>query len=261
MLRRVAPILGLLLVLVPAIAGRAEDANRACDNDVDVTIVVDFGALGGGVNVRCAPQPIKNGFDVFRQAGVAYETVSGSDFVCRIAAKPGREEEDCANTPPGNAYWTYWYAKPGGEWKYANIGPAGRKPPPGSYEGWAFKKGDEAAPPGYPVPAATAPATTTAPTQPGEERPPAAVTPTTPPRNVAPAAATTTAPALATATSLAAPPFASDVSASTTSTVKLGNVDLTARSGDGGTSTGFLLSVLAIAVIAIAGFVFVRSRG
>lgn len=266
MLRRIGLLvgLGLALVAVPA-AGAADDANRACDNDQDVTIVVDFGSLGGGVNVRCGAQPISNGFDVFRRANVSYETVSGSDFVCRIAAKPGPEAEDCANTPPGDAYWSYWYAKRGGEWKYSNVGPASRKPPPGSFEGWTFKTGDDAEPPRYPVPAAATPATT-APSAPGTTAAPSAgpvapaPTPTTAPARAG-TTATTAAPTGATTTTSLPVAVFGLVPSNTTTSVELGTVDLSVRSGDGGTSTGFLVSVGAITGLAATAFVFLRRRG
>jgi hypothetical protein len=134
MFRRVGVVLGLLLVFVTSPVTRADDANRECDNDQDVTIVVDFGGLGGGVNVRCAPQPISNGFDVFRQANISYDQYQG--FVCRIAGRP--ESEQCNRYPPSDAYWVYWTATRGGEWKYSNYGASARKPPPGSADGWVF---------------------------------------------------------------------------------------------------------------------------
>ena len=85
---------------------RADDANRECDNNQDVTIAVDFNELGGGVNVRCAPQPIKSGFDVFKRANISYEQAGG--FVCRIAGEP--ENAPCTDQPPAGPYWAYWYA-------------------------------------------------------------------------------------------------------------------------------------------------------
>ncbi len=262
MLRRAGLLVGLVVAVATLpTASRADEANRACDNDQDVTIVVDFGALGGGVNVRCGTQPIKNGFDVFRNANVSYETVSGSDFVCRIAGKPGTDTEDCANTPPANAYWTYWYAKPGGEWKYSNLGPGSRKPPPGSYEGWSFNSGDKSSAPRYPVPAAPSTTTTAVPSTP--------VAPTSPPNEVAP----TTRPSARTGTSSTSPPavVATTTSVtvtelgltpmSTTSSVPLGNVDLTAGSSDGGSSVGFILSAVGLGGLGALSFAFLRRRG
>lgn len=262
MFRRVGLLLGLAIVVASApTASRADDANRACDNDQDVTIVVDFGALGGGVNVRCASQPINNGFDVFRHANVSYETVSGSDFVCRIAGKPGVEAEDCANTPPADAYWTYWYAKRGGAWKYSNLGPASRKPPAGSYEGWSFNSGDDAAAPRYPVPAAPSPTTTAAPAP--DQTAPTSPSPAPPTSRTASAVATTTtAPAASvdatTSTSVAALALTPET---TTSSVPLGDVDLSVGSTDGGSSVGFILSAVGLGGLAVLAYAFVRRRG
>ena len=275
MVRRFGLLLGLGLALVagPSPARGAEDTNRACDNDQDVTIVVDFDSLGGGVNVRCAPQPIKNGFDVFRNANVSYETVSGSDFVCRIAARPGPDTEDCVNTPPGDAYWSYWYAVRGGEWTYSKRGPGARKPPPGSFEGWTFKTGDNAQPPRYPVPGPLTSPTTSAPAPAPAPAPGPTDTTVAPsggatvtassPRSPAAVASTTTSPATADATA-SAPTALSALAGSgadPTTTLPLGNVDLTVRSGDGGSSTGFIVSAASLVGLGATALAFLRRRG
>ena len=267
MLRRVGLLLALVFVLVTAPATRADDANRACDNDQDVTIVVDFGSLGGGVNVRCAVGFVKgeNGFKVFRRADVAYETVTNSEFVCRIAARPGPDTEDCANTPPPDAYWTYSYAKRGGDWVYANVGPGSHKPQPGSFEGWRFNNGDGQTTPRYPVPAPQAPPATTAtttPPSPGADAPsPIAGVPTTRADSGAPIVTTTstTLGALTTTTGDTLSDHA--IGRATTTSLKLGDVDLTATAGDGGTSLGFIASVLVLVVLAVGVFVFIRQQG
>ncbi|HUR78590.1 MAG TPA: hypothetical protein VMZ22_11620 [Acidimicrobiales bacterium] len=271
MLRRVGALLGLALMLSTSTATRAQVANRECANDQDVTIVVDFQSLGGGANVRCAPQPIKSGFDVFRRAEVSYETVQGSDFVCRIAGKPGPETEDCANTPPGDAYWSYWYAARGGDWKYSNSGPGARKPPPGSFEGWSFRGGDKAQPPRYPVPSRSA-----SPDTPDTPDTPESPTTTTgvaspPGPSGAPAApgspgerSAASTPALAgttTTAELVAMPTTTATSAdATTTSLRLGSVDLSADTGDGGTSTGFILSAATVVALGVLAFVLLRLR-
>jgi hypothetical protein len=263
-MRRVGLLLGLVVAMAttPA-ASRADDANHACDDGDGVTIVVDFGSLGGGVNVRCGAQPIKNGFDVFRHANVSYETVSGSEFVCRIAGKPGPQSEDCTNTPPGDAYWTYWYAKPGGEWKYSNLGPGSRKPPPGSYDGWVFNSGEPRHAPGYPPPPAPATTTTAAPAStpgPADTTPGPGASPviTRAPSAAPLASTTTTQPSATTVTTelaLGVEP------ATTTSSIALGSVDLSVGSGDGGTSAGFIGSVVVLGGLGALGFAFLRRRG
>ena len=254
MLRRIGAVLGAAIALAAVPASRADDANRECDNNQDVTIVVDFASLGGGVNVRCAPQPINNGFDVFRRANVSYERVNNSELVCRIAGKPGSDTEDCTNTPPGNAYWGYWTANRGGEWKYQNYGPGARKPPPGSIDGWSFQTGTKT-PPRYPVPQPVAEPTTTTTVA-------ATDAPTTTTRGRSSVGSATTTAPTAPPTSTTAVAATSTTGASETSTsLALGHVDLSQSGNDGGTSLGFVLSALGVVSLGALGVAFARRRG
>jgi hypothetical protein len=249
---RVAGAIAAVLVAVP-FASRGEDANQACNDGQGVTLVVDFGSLGGGVNVRCGPQPISNGYDVFRNANVSYETVAGKDFICRIAAQPANA--NCSNYPPGNYYWSYWYATPGQDWHYSSKGAGAHRPSPGAYEGWSFVSSDTATPPRYPVPPAPPTTTTVAtPLAPAASSPDAATT-TSRVRNSRPTATATPHADIGTTTSTAL------TDAATSSSLALGHVDLTRRGGDGGTSVGFILSGLAVVGVAALGIAFVRGRG
>lgn len=132
--------------------------NEPCLDNVGITVVVDFQELGGGVNVRCAPGPVVDGFDAFAKAGINYQTtVRFSGFVCKIAGLPA--DDPCINTSPADAYWSYWIAPRGGEWCYSNLGAGARTGPlpPGSIEGWSFSKDKQStttAPPRYTPPAA-----------------------------------------------------------------------------------------------------------
>lgn len=253
--RRWVAALILIAAVVPALGARADDANHACDDD-GVTVVVDFQELGGGVNVRCAPQPVTSGFDALRRAAISYDQYQG--FVCRIAGKP--EEGPCDRYPPANAYWAYWTATPGGQWVYSKFGAGSRKPAAGSYDGWSFSKdrgSGDPAPPRYPVPAA--PATTTPDTTPSpdtSDAPPASTLTT---RTVAPTSTSTSGPVtsvvdLVTTTTR-------DTDATTTTRVALGTVDLSSDGGGSGTSGGFLASIGAVALLGAAGFFIVRRRG
>ena len=172
----------------------------ACDDNVGVTVVVDFQELGGGVNVRCAPNGASSGIDALEQAGVAWtDTLRQPGFVCRIAGFPGLDREKCVNTPPASAYWSYWVAPRGGDWCYVNFGAGNRTPPPGTIEGWSFASNKTASaipPPRFvpPAPIAGQPpnplnrADCTSPSQPGTPVPAPAPAPQPP------VAATTTAP-------------------------------------------------------------------
>jgi hypothetical protein len=108
-----------------------------------VTVVVDFGTLGGGMQTRCAPEPVSSGFDALTKAGFTYEgTVRFPGLLCRIDGKPSSQQEACNNAPSPKYYWAYWTASsPGGAWTYSDMGAGNRDPAPGSAEGWAFSDG------------------------------------------------------------------------------------------------------------------------
>lgn len=144
-LRRLVVALAGGLLASGGLAGAAPAASApsagACTDGVGVTVVVDFGSLGGGVQTRCAPAPVISGFEALTRAGFSITSVSGRAFLCRIDDKPA--DEPCDHIPAASRYWSYWHAAPGEDWTYSSSG-ASRKPPPGSVEGWAF--GASAAP-------------------------------------------------------------------------------------------------------------------
>ncbi len=127
-----------------------------CPDPSGVTVVIDFQELGGGVHVRCAPQPVTSGFSALQQAGIDYTTTARfPGFVCRIGGRP--ETDPCQTASPATAYWSYWLAARGGQWCYSNWGAGNRTPPPGSVEGWSFslqRSASTAPPPRLGVPAA-----------------------------------------------------------------------------------------------------------
>lgn len=136
-------------VVVPAVPAQA----AACSGTNGVTVVVDFGSLGGGVQTRCASSDPASGLAALQAAGFSITPVQRfPGFVCRIDGKPS--SDPCVNTPPDTAYWSYWYAKRGGSWTYSGEGPSTRDPAPGTVEGWAFGSGGK---PGIAPPAAPAP--------------------------------------------------------------------------------------------------------
>ncbi|HEU5152697.1 MAG TPA: hypothetical protein VFU19_19560 [Iamia sp.] len=135
---------------------RGHDGACAPDDDVGVTIVVDFQDLGGGVNVRCTERPPTDGADALDAAGISWQGVVrwGRGFVCKIAGKPA--DDPCIDTPPASAYWSYWLAPRGGRWCYSNLGVLNRRPPPGTVEGWSFsldRDGGQSPPPRMAPPA------------------------------------------------------------------------------------------------------------
>lgn len=114
-----------------------------CDDGAGVTVVVDFAALGGGITVACAPGDPDTGIDALQSAGFTPTGTQryGLAFVCRINNLPPPAVEPCTNTPPVTAYWSYWYATPGGSWTSSPVGPLSHDPAPGAVEGWAFGAG------------------------------------------------------------------------------------------------------------------------
>lgn len=146
----------LVVPAAPAVAA-------ACAQDKGVTLVVEFNALGGGTQTRCADGNPSSGVNALRAAGFTPTRAAqqAGYFLCRIDGKPANDP--CQRTSPADAYWSYWHAKPGGSWTYSDTGPAEYDPAPDSVEGWAFGAGKppRSAPPrpaaeaGSPPPAAS----------------------------------------------------------------------------------------------------------
>ncbi|GGL98946.1 MULTISPECIES: hypothetical protein [Micromonospora] len=141
---------GLLAAAVAAVALTAvEPAPRAahaaaCTGTTGVTVVVDFAALGGGVQVACALGDPATGVAALQGAGFTVTGTSrwGLAFVCRINGKPTAATDPCVNTPPATAYWSYWHASgSGAAWSYSTSGASSYNPAPGSVEGWSFGAG------------------------------------------------------------------------------------------------------------------------
>lgn len=149
-------------------------ASGACAGASGVTVVVDFGTTGGGVQTRCAREPVSSGFEALKKAGFTYAgTARFPGLLCRIDGKPSPEQDACDNAPSSTFYWAYWTAPaPGGSWTYSDMGAGNRDPAPGSVEGWAFSDGCKRSPSSPPCPT-KAPATTTT-AAPATTRPPSA---------------------------------------------------------------------------------------
>ena len=159
------PLLAALVAVVVSLFGPTTAAapapvapGAACSGTSGVTVVVDFAALGGGTQVRCAPGDPGSGLEALSSAGFAYGFVPRRPgMVCTIDSRP-----DPCNGAPADAYWSYWHAPRGGSWTYSNEGAGTRDPAPGSVEGWAFGAGarPSTAPPA-PTPTTTTTTTTT----------------------------------------------------------------------------------------------------
>lgn len=121
-------------------------ADGACASANGVTVIVDASGLDAGIVQRCAEGEPTSGFDVLVRAGLKWAPVSNSPaLLCRIEGLPGTDRESCVDAPPLNAYWAYFRADRGGEWKYSQSG-AHTKPQPGSVVGWVFLTGVQRVP-------------------------------------------------------------------------------------------------------------------
>jgi hypothetical protein len=196
------PALITFLVVVAAllVTPATARAGEACPGDGSgVTVVVDFRAAGGAIEVGCAAGSPSSGFAALQAAGFSIGEVQGlPGFLCKIDGYP--VEEDCASTPPADAFWSYWSAERGGSWSYSIVGGATRVPVPGTVDGWSF--GAASAPGVSPPGEAATPTTTT-------------TTTTTTPTTTTTTTTTTTAPATTTTTKA---PTTSAAPTTTTST-------------------------------------------
>ena len=175
--RRLVAGSAALLVAAAGLAVAAPAAEAAaCSGSSGVTVVVDFGSLGGGVQTGCAGGDLASGLAALSAAGHGYTFVPRQfGLVCQIDARPNP-----CNGAPTTAYWSYWHATRGGSWSYATAGAGGYNPQPGTVEGWAFGAGGRPgiAPPAAPAPPPPPPKPTTRPApRPSAQPPPAPAPP------------------------------------------------------------------------------------
>ncbi|MDR1711586.1 MAG: hypothetical protein LBR58_07025 [Propionibacteriaceae bacterium] len=155
-LSAMAAAIALLGVWLPTTQAEAAGGHSGYCTTADknaVTIVVDFQGLGGKAKIYCATglKSGATGIDALRAAKVSIKgtATEGLAFLCRIAGRPKASEkidmngdpeyqEKCADTPPGDAYWSYWEADAGGSWSYNPKGAQSHKVKIGGYEGWSF---------------------------------------------------------------------------------------------------------------------------
>jgi hypothetical protein len=133
----------------PATAATGSALEGACTDDDGVTVVVDSTALGGGIDVGCAPQGGVTGTEALLAAGFT-EARDPSGFICAIDGLP----DPCPTEFTGE-YWSYWSAAPGdGDWESYQEGSDTAVTAPGAVEGWRY--GDGAAGPDVALPVVAA---------------------------------------------------------------------------------------------------------
>ena len=102
-------------------------------------------AFGGGVQVRCAPQPVRIGLRRAHAGGLHLRRARRSSPACSAASTASRPTDPCHGAPPPERVLGATGTRPrGGSWTYSTSGAGSRVPPPGSVEGWAFGDGDRA---------------------------------------------------------------------------------------------------------------------
>ena len=155
-------------VLVTAAAGglgvlsAAGPASAApCPGTGGVTVVVEYGALGGGTDQFCAPEGGGHTADrLLKDTGHALTYVQRfPGFVCRVDGVPA--DDPCVNTPPADAYWGLWWSDgESGEWSYSSLGAGSLTIPAGGYVAmvWDGSSGDvrpRSGAPAHPTPTPT----------------------------------------------------------------------------------------------------------
>jgi hypothetical protein len=280
--RRATLLAGAVLAGAVVLGGPAPvAAAAACSGTSGVTVVVDFGSLGGGVQTSCAAGDPSSGLGALSSAGHGYAFVPRQPgLVCQVDARPNP-----CNGAPTTAYWSYWHASRGGSWSYSTLGAGGYNPPPGSVEGWAFGAGRRPgiAPPAAPAPPPPAPKPTTKPApKPAPKpttRPPAAPPTAVPPAGAPPASGASARPGAPSSAAGAPSPSRSGATPSASAGTIVGStgaqpapttVDSTtappeAVATEPASSSAkalgvFSLAVALIAALGLAGFLVARRR-
>jgi hypothetical protein len=161
-------------------------ASGRCAPGTGVTVVVDYGPLGGGTVIGCDPDGGgKPASEVVQGAGFSLQGVNNQpQFVCRVNGKPGTSgtwAEDCGDVPPADAYWgLFWSDADPASWVYSSEGVGSLEVPEGGSIGWRFQDGgareNPSAPPN-PEKKSPSPQPTKSPT-PQPSKPPKATSPT-----------------------------------------------------------------------------------
>lgn len=200
-----AAALPLSVALGVATAGPA--AAASCGGAEGVTVVVDFGALGGGVQAGCDPSADGRAAQSFSDAGFNLSwATKDAGFVCRVNGKPA--SDPCTDAAPSDAYWSLWWADgKGGSWVYSSRGTGNLRAPEGGYVAFSWHQGNGLAQPPAVNPTVRVSAPTPAPTSsapapgtPGKASPTPTRKPAKPAPTRAPSATKKPAPARPSAT-------------------------------------------------------------
>jgi hypothetical protein len=133
--------------VLAAPASSAPAAAAPCSGATGVTVVVDRGSLGGGIDQVCnGAGGGKTAAKLFTGSGYSLSYVQRQPgFVCRIDGVPA--SDPCVNTPPADAYWGLWWSTgTSGSWSYSSLGAGSLTVPDGGYVAFAWQSGSKTAP-------------------------------------------------------------------------------------------------------------------
>lgn len=155
-MRRLLLVCALVVAVVGLAPATATAAGGYCTGS-GVNVVIDFGALGGGVQKGCG-----HGSTAAAAIGSAgfklgYNPRMGTGFVCTVAGRDGTPKPTDGNCAQTNAYWGLFIAKAGGSWTYANLGADSQPVSDGQTASFAWQSSTSRRNPGV-APAAKAPA-------------------------------------------------------------------------------------------------------
>ncbi|WP_310962742.1 hypothetical protein [Nocardioides terrisoli] len=115
--------IGVLALVVAALGIAPPAANAASGycTGAGVNAVVDFGALGGGLQKYCDPGGDgKSASAVYHDLGIPLDRVQRyPGAVCRVEHQPS--SASCADMPPTDAYWGL-FSSNGSGWSYSSVG-------------------------------------------------------------------------------------------------------------------------------------------
>lgn len=115
-------------------------AEQGCGPD-EVAVGVDATTLEAGVSAACVPAG-EVATDLYAEAGIELGFHRRlADYVCQVDGLPA--DADCVGGAAPDAYWSLWWAEPGGEWTYASLGASGLRVPAGGAVLWLWQ-GDAA---------------------------------------------------------------------------------------------------------------------
>jgi hypothetical protein len=112
----------------------------ACPAGTGVTVVVEFGSVGGGVSTTCVPDG--GGDSAASLFEVHHDLTRVTRFpgaVCKVDGRPG--SASCTNMPPSNAYWGLYWKEGAGGWKYSSEGVDSLNIPEGGAVRFAWQGG------------------------------------------------------------------------------------------------------------------------